>query len=659
MFYAKLAWSNLKKSVNIFGPFLLTSTILFLLNCSTLLILFSPVGKSMSYGAVTLGLSIVVLFIFSIIMEIYSYNFLLKQRSREFGLYNILGMNRFQISLVSTIELIVIFVGVIILGSLLSAVFSQLFYLIFINLLHYNQLVMTLSPAAFISTAFAFAAIFFFLELISLFNIRRSSPLALFRRQEQGEKEPRGNILFALLSIICLSSGYYLSISSTRIAALVVLYRFFIAVVLVIIGTYLFYISFMTWYLKRRRKNKKYFYQPEHFVTTAQMIFRMKQNAVGLANITLLAVMAFVTIATTTSLYVNTQKQADDMFPKDTQITIYSTPDTDAEAFFKTAVIDKLDKPESDYITYYTGFSDIPVSTDKDITITDQDVETPDLAKMGYIYIMTQDDFKDLGNSLPTLKKNQTAFYVQKGNSQLEKLTLFGKEFDNVENLRSVIFPDIANTYNPALLIVSDKNVLNELQELFTQHNLQFRSNFTGYADLSKAEIAKITNNDGYISDETGRYLDSDGNAATGIVDTKSSFLEGMYGFTGGFLFTGFLLGISFLLGAALIIYYKQRSEGIEDKKSYKILQEVGMGKKEVKRAINSQILLVFFMPLGFAVLHFAVALVMLKQMLLLFGVTSSSMIYTVSGITILSITIIYFFIYKFTSRTYYKIIER
>lgn len=269
---------------------------------------------------------------------------------------------------------------------------------------------------------------------------------------------------------------------------------------------------------------------------------------------------------------------------------------------------------------------------------------------------MTQDDFKDLGNSLPTLKKNQTAFYLQKGNSQLEKLTLFGKEFDNVENLRSVIFPDIANTYNPALLIVSDKNVLNELQELFTQHNLQFQSNFTGYADLSKAEIAKITNNDGYISDKTGQYLDSDGNAATGIVVTKSSFLEDMYGFTGGFLFTGFLLGISFLLGAALIIYYKQRSEGIEDKKSYKILQEVGMGEKEVKRAINSQILLVFFMPLGFAVLHFAVALVMLKQMLLLFGVTSSSMIYTVSGITVLSITIIYFFIYKFTSRIYYKI---
>ncbi|CDO17742.1 Putative ABC transporter, permease protein [Streptococcus gallolyticus] len=658
MFYAKLAWSNLRKSVNIFGPFLLTSTILFLLNCSTLLILFSPVGKSMSYGAITLGLAIVVLFIFSIIMEIYSYNFLLKQRSREFGLYNILGMNRFQISLISTIELLVIFMGVIILGSLLSAVFSQLFYLIFINLLHYNQLVMTLSPAAFISTAFAFAAIFFFLELISLFNIRRSSPLALFRRQEQGEKEPRGNILFALLSIICLGSGYYLSISSTRIAALVVLYRFFIAVVLVIIGTYLFYISFMTWYLKRRRKNKKYFYQPEHFVTTAQMIFRMKQNAVGLANITLLAVMAFVTIATTTSLYVNTQKQADDMFPKNTQITVYSTADIDAEAFFKTEVVDKLDKPESDYITYYTGSLVIPVSTDKEITITDQDIDTPDIAKMGSLYIMTQDDFKDLGNSLPTLKENQTAFYVQKGNSQLEKLNFFGKEFDNVENLKSVILPDIANTYNPALLVVSDKNVLNDIQELSKQHNFQIQFSFNGYVDLSKDEVNQISNN-GIISDENGLYLDLENNPIAATIDTKDAFLEDMYGFTGGFLFTGFLLGISFLLGAALIIYYKQRSEGIEDKKSYKILQEVGMGEKAVKRAINSQILIVFFMPLGFAVLHFAVALVMLKQMLLMFGVTSSSMIYTVSGITILSITVIYFFIYKFTSRTYYKIIER
>ena len=308
MFYAKLAWSNLKKSLDIFGPFLLASVVLFILDCSTLLILFSPVSDDMRYSNTVLGLAIVVLMIFTVIMEIYSYNFLLKQRSREFGLYNILGMNRRQVGLVSTIELAIMFVGVIVIGSILSAIFSQLFYLIFVNLLHYDKFVLTLSPLAFILASVAFAAIFALLEVINIVIIYRSSPLALFKRQEKGENEPRGNIILALLSIISLGIGYYMSISSVKVAALVVVYRFFIAVVLVIIGTYLFYVSFMTWYLKRRRKNKNYFYQPEHFVTTAQMIFRMKQNAVGLANITLLATMTFVTIATTTSLYVSASR---------------------------------------------------------------------------------------------------------------------------------------------------------------------------------------------------------------------------------------------------------------------------------------------------------------------------------------------------------------
>ena len=661
MFYAKLAWSNLKKSVNVFGPFLLTSTILFVLICSTSLIMFSPVEGGMQYGTQTLSLSIFVLFIFAIIMEIYSYNFLLKQRSKEFGLYNILGMNRFQISLVSTIELIVIFIGVIILGSLLSAVFSQLFYLIFVNLLHYDQLVMTLSAAAFISTSIAFAAIFVFLEFISLHNIRRSSPLALFKRQEQGEKEPRGNILFAVLSLICLGSGYYLSLSSSKIAALVVLYRFFIAVVLVIVGTYLFYISFMTWYLKRRRNNKKYFYQPEHFVTTAQMIFRMKQNAVGLANITLLAVMAFVTIATTTSLYVNTQAQADAMFPKNTQVTVNTNQTDKAEEFLQTQIIDKLDKSKNDYLTYHTAQTMINVSsTAKEISVTDQNFENPDFATFGTLYIITQDNFRKLGNKVTTLTDNETAFHVQKGDSQLETISLFGETFTNVENIKQANLPEVANTYNPAILVVSNETVFNHIMDLFTQRNAPLQYAVSSYVDLSQSDIQKLNvDENDMITTEAEDETMSNEDYVFATVYSKKDFLNEMYGFTGGFLFTGFLLGISFLLGAALIIYYKQRSEGVEDKKSYKILQEVGMGVKEVKRAINSQILLVFFMPLAFAVLHFAVALVMLKQMLLIFGVTSSGMIYTVSGITILSITIIYFLIYKLTSKTYYKIIER
>lgn len=658
MFYAKLAWSNLKKSLDIFGPFLLASVVLFILDCSTLLILFSPVSDDMRYSNTVLGLAIVVLMIFTVIMEIYSYNFLLKQRSREFGLYNILGMNRRQVGLVSTIELAIMFVGVIVIGSILSAIFSQLFYLIFVNLLHYDKFVLTLSPLAFILASVAFAAIFALLEVINIVIIYRSSPLALFKRQEKGEKEPRGNIILALLSIISLGIGYYMSISSVKVAALVVVYRFFIAVVLVIIGTYLFYVSFMTWYLKRRRKNKNYFYQPEHFVTTAQMIFRMKQNAVGLANITLLATMTFVTIATTTSLYVSGQNQANILFPKNTQISFsnngYVEKDSriisedEFKEEFQNQIIDKLDKPSSDYITYQSAMSSACLANKKVMAINDDSIKHPDVNTFGALYLTTQDAIQKLGNDLPKLKDNQIAFYKQKGDSQLETLTLFDKKFENVKNFKNLKFPELGNTYNPSVIIFSNNVVMEEMLELFKQHDLMFQSTFTVYADLSTKDISTIS--DGLKSDKNSE-IQSD-------IYTKKTFMNDMYAITGGFLFTGFLLGLSFLLGAALIIYYKQRTEGIEDKKSYKILQEVGMSKEAVKRTVNSQTLLVFFMPLGVAILHFVFALTMLKQMLLLFGVAGSSMV-TVSGITILCLVIIYFFIYKLTSRTYYKLINR
>ncbi|SNU07459.1 putative ABC transport system permease protein [Streptococcus equinus] len=661
MFYAKLAWSNLKKSFNIFAPFLLASIVLFILDCSTLLILYSPISDDMQYSNSVLGLAIIVLMIFTIIMEIYSYNFLLKQRSKEFGLYNILGMNRKQVSLVSTIELILSFIGIIILGSMLSAIFSQLFYLIFVNLLHYDKLILSLSPVAFILNIVAFAVIFALLEIVNLITIHRSSPLSLFKRQEKGEKEPRGNIIFALLSLICLGSGYYLSVTSEKIAALVVVYRFFIAVVLVIIGTYLFYISFMAWYLKHRRKNKKYFYTPEHFVITSQMIFRMKQNAVGLANITLLAIMSFVAIATTTSLYVSGQNQLDTLFPEQTQITLTNyinsndnsktLTEGDFTDILKRQVSDKLGKSNDDFLTYQSDMAAFSVPTGKSMKLTDNDVKHPNVNAFGSVYMTTQDDFRALGNDTPILKDGQIAFFKQKGDSQLEELTLFDKTFKNVKNFKSAIFPEFGNSYNPCVIIFSSDSELTEVENLFKAHSMPMQENLIAYGDLTKNEVNQISKDMVLPDDDVHQEVQ-------GIVETKENFRNEMYAITGGFLFTGFLLGLSFLLGAALIIYYKQLTEGIEDKKSYKILQEVGMSKEAVKKAINSQTLLVFFMPLGVAIVHFIFALTMLKQMLLLFSVTGSSMI-IVSGITILGLIIIYFLIYKFTSRTYYKAIER
>ncbi|HEM3216750.1 TPA: ABC transporter permease [Streptococcus suis 2524] len=648
MFYLKLAGQNIRKSMGVFAPFVLASLVLFTLICSMFLLMLSPVMKTMGTGAVSIGLGVVVLTVFSLIMEIYSFNFLMQQRTREFGLYNMLGMNKKKVALVASIELFFIFLLVIVLGSALAGVFANVLYLIFVNLTNYSDLHFSISPLAFVMTAFLFAGIFFLLELLAIRTIGKTSPLILFRASEKGEKEPRGNLLLAALGVLSLGVGYYLSLSS-KAAGVGVIYRFFIAVLFVVAGTYLFYISFMTWYLKARRKNKRYFYTPEHFITTSQMIFRMKQHATGLANITLLAVMAFVTIATTTSLYTGMSSMTGALYPKETSITYPVSDRSQGEAAYQQSVLSHFPEQAEDSLSYLTYQAGLVYDGGSEIVISPKNISNPDFSKIAFTYFITQDDFRKLGNDLPELAANQVAFMRPSEKPSLKKLVLGGQTFENVANLDQAIFPDITNTLNAAVMVVSDDSVLETIRSYFEANNpqgYQVSLDYRVFTDLTDEELVTAG-----ILNENGEYL--------GNVMQRTDFNNMLMGFTGGFLFTGFLLGISFLLGAALIIYYKQYSEGYEDKKSYKILQEVGMSQKAVKKTINSQTLLVFFMPLAMATLHFVVALVMLKQMLMMFGVVSSSMIYTVSGITLLAVALIYFIIYKWTSRTYYRIIER
>ncbi|MFH6650158.1 FtsX-like permease family protein [Streptococcus suis] len=656
MFYLKLAGQNIRKSMGVFAPFVLASLVLFTLICSMFLLMLSPVMKTMGSGAVSIGLGVVVLTIFSVIMEIYSFNFLMKQRAREFGLYNMLGMNKKKVALIASLELMMIFLLVVVLGSVLAGVFANVLYLIFVNLTHYSDLHFGIAPLAFVMTAFLFAGIFFLLELLAIRTIGKTSPLILFRASEKGEKEPRGNILLAALGVVGLGVGYYLSLSS-KAEGVALIFRFFIAVLFVIAGTYLFYISFMTWYLKARRKNKGYFYTPEHFITTSQMIFRMKQHATGLANITLLAVMAFVTIATTTSLYTGMSSMTSGLYPKETSITYPVSDRSQGESSYQQSVLSHFPEKAEDSLSYLTYQAGLVYDGGEEIVISPETISNPDFSKIAFTYFITQDDFRKLGNDLPELAANQVVFMRPSEKPLLKKLVLGDQTFENVANLDKAIFPDITNTINAAVMVVSDDTVLNTVREYYESNNpqgYQVSLDYRVFTDLSDEEVAKVGEQAGdiyEILDESGEYL--------GNVMQRADFTNLLMGFRGGFLFTGFLLGISFLLGAALIIYYKQYSEGHEDKKSYKILQEVGMSQQAVKKTINSQILMVFFMPLAMATLHFVVSLAMLKQMLLIFGVTSSLMIYTVSGITLLAVALIYFVIYKWTSRTYYRIIER
>ncbi|HFU9561987.1 TPA: FtsX-like permease family protein [Streptococcus agalactiae] len=651
MFYLKIAWHNLKHSIDQYIPFLLASLLLYSLTCSTLLILMSAVGRDMGTAATVLFLGVIVLSIFAVVMEHYSYNILMKQRSSEFGLYNILGMNKRQVARVASLELFIIYIFLISIGSLFSAFFAKFIYLIFVNIINYHALNLSLSLWPFIVCIVIFTGIFLTLEVPVIRHVHLSSPLSLFRKKQQGEKEPKGNLILAILALVAIAIAYTMALTSGKAPALAVIYRFFFAVLLVIAGTYLFYISFMTWYLKRLRQNKHYYYKSEHFVSTSQMIFRMKQNAVGLASITLLAVMALVTIATTVSLYSNTQNVVTGLFPKSVSLSIDNSKG-DAKNIFEEKILKKLGKSSKEAITYNQTMISMPVSQSSELNITSKNVKHVDITKTGFMYLITQNDFRRLGHRLPKLKDNQVAYFVQKGDSRLKKINLLGNKFDVVKNLKEAYVPETTNTYNPGLIIFANNKQIDNIRKAYlpyTKNINTFPKTFKAYLDLNSQEINSISKND--IIEVDGKYV--------GNISTKQSFLKEGYQMFGGLLFTGFLLGISFLLGIALIVYYKQYSEGHEDKRSYRILQEVGMSKKLVKRTINSQIMIFFFQPLVVAVIHFGVAIPMLKQMLLVFGVLNSTIVYVVSGLTVLAISIIYFIIYRITSRTYYHIIER
>ena len=671
MFYLKLAINNIKQSFKHFAPFFLVSVTTFVFNNITLLIMTSPTADSMGTGAYALGLAYFVLCILSAILCLYSYNFLLKQRNQEFGLYNILGMNKGQITTVSTIELIFIYGVTVVIGSIFSAILSNLAYLIFANIIHYDNLNFSLNPIAFGGNILLFGAIFFFLELVNIVKIRKTSALNLFRNQSQGEREPRGNMILALISVAAIGYGYYLSVSSANLSALVGIQRFFIAILAVIVGTYLFYISFLTWYLKRRRKNKAYFYKPEHFITTSQMIFRMKQNAVGLANITLLAIMAFVTIFSTVALYSSQENLARMTYPKSAMFEFPNVSDPEkAENLIKKKVLPALGKDGEAFDQVfkhykYTSFIG-QYAADKKTMIVDESFlksnPQSNLSKLSSISAMvfiTQDDFRNLGNKLPNLTKDQIAFYDYAQNKSLsfDTLNWMGKTYQNVQNINHVSNLQIANVGIPGgIVIVADDETLNEMLKSYNP-NVRYPVSYTylAFADLSNKQVKAIRK----LSQPDSSTIVDDSNETAAIFSTVQAFREEGLQLTGGFLFTGFLLSSAFLMGAALIVYYKQLSEGSQDKRSYKILQEVGMSLKAVKKTINSQIVMVFFMPLAISIVHFAFALPILKKLLLLFGVQGDKMLYTISGLTILGILVIYFIIYKVTSRTYYKLVER
>lgn len=654
MFYFKLAIRNIKKSLGIFAPFLLATTVMFAMTFIISNISFSKgVDKlrGAQYAQFMMFAGLFIVIVFSVIIVSYSYRFLLKQRTKEFGLYNILGLNKRQISTISFWELLIALIITVITGAIIGIILSQFLFLVFVKIIWANYFNLGISPIAISLSVIVFTIIFCLLMGFALITIRRHSAISLLKDNSRSEKEPRGRVIISVLSLLLLGTAYFLALTIKN--PLVAFFIFFIAALLVIIGTYLLYMGVTIFVLKRQKANKAYYYKPEHFITTSSMLYRMKTNAVGLANITILVTMTFVTIATSLALYIGVQGVVKDLFPKNTDIKTYTGSISENKnrlnAFIKDNKLENHDlSTYSNFLIQTTFNSD----TADHINISSQKAPVDNMASLLFV---TRDDMVKLGNTIPELKDNQLVMYPVLGKVNAKSMSWYGEDLSIIK--ASSKLKNLPSNYaitTSLVFVVKNEQELIKLNELFNVNNKSEMSDGGAQNVKSPINTDSLLN----ISEKKQRDLVTK-NTDKINVSTKTEVQELMNGLTGGFLFIGFILGITFILGAALIIYYKQISEGAEDKRSYRILQEIGLTKNEVKKTINSQVLVVFFMPIIVSIIHFAAAFVMISKLIKLFGVTNMSIIITVSISTIIIITLIYFLIYRKTSKIYYRIVER
>ncbi|MDF2910382.1 MAG: transporter permease [Sporolactobacillus laevolacticus] len=664
MFYVKLASRNIRQSISNFLPFGLSSVVMFIMNLMIATILLSPSLKKLKGSgsfAMLLGLGLIVLSIFATIFMIYSYRFLLKRRTKEFGLYNILGLKKRHIVRISILELMMMFFATVITGTVFGIILAKFFYLILIHLLGESYFDLQWSPLAVVIVTMIFAGIYLLLMIISSFSIRRQSSLELLKNASKGEKEPKSRGILALLGLVSLAIGYYLAVTVT--SPLDALTKFFIAVLFVIFGTLLFYLSFTIWLLKRQKKNKNYYYQPKHFITVSSMLYRMKQNAVGLANITILVTMTFVTLATTVGLYSSINGFLDDYFVRNTIININTTQQRATS--FIAQVAEENGIPLKHKISYEMSNSMIGAMQNGKFENKQK------LSNLTAVNFMTADTYAQLTGNKVHLSSNEAIAFPAVGSFNEDQVKFGDHTFKIKEKISGIRnFPSISLTAsNWLILIVNSKEqiqpVLNDAAKAAgNQYTLGFETTIN--ADMSAKDANKLQNTlSDYLAEEDKpiqRMNEEKDQTISGTsprlqsyYDTHQQFLS----FAGGFLFIGLVLGFTFILGTALIIYYKQISEGEQDKRSFEILQEVGLSGEEVRQTIRSQVLLVFFLPIAVAVVHFGFAFIMIQKLISLFGTTRFSLLLLTSVGTIAVVAVIYYIIYKQTSRAYYRIVER
>lgn len=664
--YGKLAVTNLKNNRKNYLPYILASAFSVMMYFIMDSLYRNPsLVKTGATLSIMLSYANVVLLIFSVIFLFYINSFLIKRRKKELGIYNILGMGKGHLAKMLFIESIITTTVSIIGGILAGILFGKLVYLVLLKILHLKRdIVYMISPVSVGITAAIFGCIFFVIFLYNLVQMKLSNPIELLRGGNAGEREPKTKWLMTIIGSVCLAGGYYISLTTKE--PLQAIGQFFVAVLLVVAGTYALFMAGSITLLKLLRKKKSYYYKTRHFTAISGMIYRMKQNAVGLANICILSTMVLVMVSITISLYAGMNDVLVTRFPSEAQITnqgINQNEERQIGELVASITKENHTNPTSQIRFHEGNFTALYNDKTKNFNMTTAQ-SYGDTNIVEFVMIPLSDYNKTEGKAVK-LADNEVLIYHRKNKNKSsikneETIHLNNDSYKVAANLDSmrIAKADATNSVDGWYVIVKDTNIIKKyLKAVYGKDDME--DSVEDYHEFMQYVYSFNLDGSRTNRERTEQILQEQLQAKF-----KSAFIEGrelsrenFYNFYGGFLLIGIFLGIIFLMATVLIIYYKQISEGYDDRERYQIMQKVGMSKKEVRQSIRSQVLLVFFLPLIMAVIHLAFAFKIITRLLSVLNLTNISLFFMYTVGTVAVFAVIYVIIYSITAREYYKII--
>lgn len=637
--YEKLAVTNLKNNRKTYVPYIFTG-VLTVMMFYIIDALSKREGITQNTLKICLQYATGVIIVFAVIFLFYTNSFLIKRRKKEIGVYNILGMGKRHIARMMAVETILT-AGISILGGLVfGIIFGKLMYLLLLKILHNSvDMQFSVNGTAIVQTVILFAGIFLLTYLYNILQIQLVNPVELLHGGNQGEKEPKSRWLLVIVGVAALGNGYWIALTTE--APLEALLKFFVAVVCVIIGTYALFIAGSIVVLKILRKNKAYYYNPKHFTSVSGMIYRMKQNGAGLANICVLSTMVLVMVSTTVSLYAGMEDILDSRFPRDVSI-VCNEADTNNEETLQRLIKEQCEKAGvkiTDRVRYRYGSMNAVL---KGNNLEKVEQYYPD-NHFYYVEMITQEEYNRIEKQNVSLKEQEILTYTTNGKCGKKQINIAGQNYQVKKELSEMTSQpkSTAEMYKTLYIVFANAEQIERIESV----SYADKFNLKGDDGKQKETLEQIQN------EFYEKFPD-------GTMESRMLSRSSFYELYGGLFFIGIYLGSMFIMATVLIIYYKQISEGYDDRERYQIMQKVGMSKKEVKRSIRSQVLSVFFLPLVVAVIHVAVAFKVMTKILGVLNLTNVSLFAVCTIITIAVFAVFYIIVYSITAKEYYRIVN-